>query len=477
MSVPCCLLWRLPSHIVAGIVSSQLGVYELICLDQACCSHTYRPLLHSVFDSITLHNFGCTYALSVITMLMWAKKRGVTVCSLQLDHVDEETDRALGDIVGGRTHDNELCNFDQVLEVNLSTHDLLTDRVVQLIATCFPMLQKLQLKVVPGARENYSRISSGLISIAEGCPELRELVLLRDMSVEPSAVEQFLRRARKLRCYNILGVTDASSMRLTDAMLLAIAESNQGVPHVTELRAQLDVRKKETLTKCGAALGNLQTFEGFCGCDARLEIQLEAMSLMINLEHVTLPSYLLTTLDHSHEKLRTLAVDFTRRWGEAGDVFLKIAACCPHLQSLHLWNGDDMEAPTYLATTLSTLAHCSSRLALILMAVRRPFFSQSPWPRQEMFMKGMALAHPEVMGEGVTLHDATMEALYTQAQQDPAIDAGLARLVASCKQMRRLHIGLSSPEGVTPGAENVTATRQLELTVSIYGFTSTVLYK
>jgi hypothetical protein len=464
---------------VADIVSSQLGLCELVHLDQACCSRMYRPLLLSVFGLSKLQNFNWTYGLCIIAMLKWANNRGVTVCSLQLDRMDEETERALEDIVDCKAkNDSELWTFHQVLEFNLTTHDFFTDRIVQLIAACFPMLQKLQLKVVPcGYKYNHSNISSGLAYLAKVCPELRELVLLRDITVESPAAEQFLRRAHKLCCYNVVGVTEAYSMRLTDAMLLAIAESNHGVPHVTELRAVLDIRMKETLAQCGDALGHIRTFEGFCGCSASLEVQQEAISLMVNLEHVTLPSYLLTSLEPGCYQLCSLTVNFTGRWDDTVDVFLKIIPSCRRLQSLSVWNGDHTELPAFLATTLSALARSSSQVGMILGAVLNPDFPASAPPRRELYLEAYELAFTKLIKEGVLTHNPTVGALCAQAQQDLVTDAGLVRLVASCTQLRRLYIGLSSPEGVTPGAENVTATRQLELTVSIYGFTRTVLYK
>jgi hypothetical protein len=198
---------------------------------------------------------------------------------------------------------------------------------------------------------------------------------------------------------------------------------------------------------------------------------------MVNLEHVTLPSYLLTSLEPGCYQLCSLTVNFTGRWDDTVDVFLKIIPSCRRLQSLSVWNGDHTELPAFLATTLSALARSSSQVGMILGAVLNPDFPASAPPRRELYLEAYELAFTKLIKEGVLTHNPTVGALCAQAQQDLVTDAGLVRLVASCTQLRRLYIGLSSPEGVTPGAENVTATRQLELTVSIYGFTRTVLYK
>jgi hypothetical protein len=95
------------------------------------------------------------------------------------------------------------------------------------------------------------------------CPNLSTLEILppygnyvwQSKAME-AAVATCLRNAHKLRVL-------VAPQLLTDAVLLAIAESNSGVPHITELAMPLAIQYAVTILRCTTALAHLECYEGF----------------------------------------------------------------------------------------------------------------------------------------------------------------------------------------------------------------------
>jgi hypothetical protein len=116
--------------------------------------------------------------------------------------------------------------------------------IEQIAASC-PAIQSLTIGMT--GRLMGSCVASGIASLAGGCTDLRELKLSNCVMSNDGANQAVL------RCLKNLCVLESSSMLLSDALLMTLAECRNDAPYLTELAILWNLQRTATVTGRGGA--------------------------------------------------------------------------------------------------------------------------------------------------------------------------------------------------------------------------------
>jgi hypothetical protein len=488
------LLWRLPHRVSGRFVLSFLTLRDVVQLDRSCCSQKYRPY----YLEITRYNNLAPETgtgIDVLAAVRWAANRRVKCIHLVVSHLNLELEQLIMDspntrvaidlrinrdtpsIPYGREEaltsniqcleietmmscskvplNPALCNLKK-LRVPVDTHNVrwawqlianntgLTSLSVhchltgceKFLSSLCPMENLLTLRLYA----NNIGTEAGVAGLSALCPNLSTLEILppygnyiwQSKAME-AAVATCLRNAHKLRVL-------VAPQLLTDAVLLAIAQSNSGVPHITELTMPLAIQYAATILRCTAALAHLERYEGFDSYFTRCpeHVQRLAGEHMSQLRSLTVRSSFLTVLARIPVNLRDLTVVYgpsnsvepdllcvirrspallslqVQRGSISGAVLHELARYCPQLHTLTAGNlcwdisAKDLQffiqrCPGLVKLIINVTTALTDKVLLIL--------AQQCWYLHELYINKDAR---------VTEH-------------------GLVQLVASCKHLRVLH--------------------------------------
>jgi hypothetical protein len=192
----------------------------------------------------------------------------------------------------------------------LVASDALDSVFVQDANSC-PNLHSLALGGYTADMRKEHRISQGIVSIAEGCPELRELKLLNCTLWDHAANEKILRGLRYLGVLDVL----SAEMLLSDALLKALAERCSGALPLTELKVIWNVLRVDTVAQAAVALVSVRHLVLHTTYPHPPPEPLQAaLALLPQLQDLTLQQFasplspLLSAVAQGSRKLRSISV-------------------------------------------------------------------------------------------------------------------------------------------------------------------------
>jgi hypothetical protein len=493
------LLWRLPYRISGYFVLSFLSLYDIVQLDRSCCSRRLRKVYLETlrFNHAAPEN---EMGIVVTAAAKWSSSRGVKYVHFVVNRSSEELEQLLAGksiaravvdlhvssctpmisynrfgVWAGSVHSLELETVSSCAKVpqhpalcNLKRLNLFVDNTnaywaLQLIANNGGLSFLCMNCVLEGCEQFLDSLctmehlltlrigacdigaAEGIASISLLCPNLTTLEVIHpdaDYATRSSgikfiwegkgletAVAECVRRAHKLRALTL-------PQMLTDTILLALAESNNGVPHLTELNMPLAVQDATTIQSCTAVLARIQHFEGvhlnFLVCPKSLQqVVLQCMS---RLKRLTVPgSYLGIVaklgVNLSHFNVVCSETDATDR------DLPRIVRRCNSLQLLH---GQVTKTVLYeLARSCPQLHSLTAgSICYGVSAVHLQHFVQHCSKLVQLNLP-LNTAMNDTVLRAITRYCADLRVLHihhgTRVTED-----GLVQLVASCKYLREL---------------------------------------
>jgi hypothetical protein len=216
----------------------------------------------------------------------------------------------------------------------------------QVAATC-PNLRSLIIGMPSAANRPLALItpmppiSQGVICVAQGCSELRELRILNCLLLDGVANELMLCGLRHLRVLDVL----TTQMVLSDALLMALAECHSGGPCLTKLNVLWDVQLTTSISQAAAVLANLRrlglrTLYPTPLADALQEGLVRLSRLQdLTLEVPEVPgSQLVSAVALGSPHLRSISVECG--WEDVVDTGLvDVAQRCPLLERVYMKGG------------------------------------------------------------------------------------------------------------------------------------------
>jgi hypothetical protein len=320
----------------------------------------------------------------------------------------------------------------RLLELRLRMYEKVGESVLVQIARCCPRLQTLGLTL----RFDYVSTTfegDGLTALALGCTDFRKLALVGNFNIADHVMQEFFRVAHRLERFDV----QHTSIAINDAALIALAESNGGVPHLTALLAGLQINDIATVHRCATVLSHIRTFTATALISV-LPITRQVVSSLHNVERLEVNSPLLTALRGGcYPKLKWLTVR-----GAGGPVVLhclvEVVQHSPDLQ--YLWTHFSALSPELLAAVAQ---HCPK------LQTFRPCSQFSPITTTDLVsvIQGCPLLTAFGIQAGTVVSDAVLQALAQHSYyleelnlyRDATVtEAGLAQLVKSCKFLRKL---------------------------------------
>jgi hypothetical protein len=318
---------------------------------------------------------------------------------------------------------------------SLSVHCHLTG-CEQFLSSLCPMENLLTLRLYA----NNIGTEAGVAGLSALCPNLSRLEILpsygnyiwQSTGME-AAVGTCLRNAHKLRVL-------VAPQLLTDAVLLAIAESNSGVPHITELTMPLAIQYAATILRCTAALAHLERYEGFDSYFTRCpeHVQRLAGEHMSQLRSLTVRSSFLRVLARIPVNLRDLTVVYGPSNSVEPDL-LCIIRRSPALQSLQVQRGSISGAVLHELARYCPQLHTltADYLCWGISAKALQFFVQR-CPRLVKLIINVTTALTDRVLLVLAQRCWYLHELYIN-KDARVTEHGLVQLVASCKHLRVLH--------------------------------------
>jgi hypothetical protein len=324
----------------------------------------------------------------------------------------------------------------KLLELCLETSSELSDAVLVQIAGSYPNLQRLEL--ILSSTFATTRLSVGLALLAQRCCDLRSFALAGGFSAEDHELQEFLRHAHHLETFDM----SAIDLVINDEALLALMESNNGVPHVTGLLAVVHLEHEDTIRRCAPALAYVREFK-FIRLMTRSPLLEMLLERLCNLEWLMLRAEMLTMLPPSScAKLQWLKIQGTC---DVGDFLPEFVKHTPALKYLCLYNSRSAGTGALL-TSLSK--HCPALQSLIVergvSITTKSLLS---------LVRGCSKLTNLAMPVGKAMTDRALQALaqhsyYLQElhlHRDAVVaEATLLQLVTSCKHLTKLQDNQSS---------------------------------
>jgi hypothetical protein len=346
---------------------------------------------------------------------------------------------------------SELNASENLHELVILLRDTVTGNVFEVVAARFQCLKKLQLTFTTRrsiASEMRPRVE-GLENVGVHCTELEELVVQGPLSIAQESLCEFFLSAHKLR---VIAVRDADWI-LTDNELHALAESNHGVPHLTDIHMMYYFREAATITICAAVLAHIRT----CALSAfPFGRQNALLASMTHVETLVADMFLLPAVAECCTCLRVLQVHCEKNNEELVTYIPVIAKHNPLLESLQLGCVyRDPEEGTVLSAVLSALAVHSPRLRCFVSQISGSCVTAD---KLVSFVHACPQLTTLDVSVGATMTDTVLQALAQHSynlqelhlhREAVVTEVGLVQLVTSCKHLRRLVLSktvILSPE-------------------------------
>jgi hypothetical protein len=326
-------------------------------------------------------------------------------------------------------------------DLTLLVRDELMDALFDQVAVSCPNLRTLK---IGGVGDDYTfaakTISQGVVSLAQGCPDLRELRVVNCVLSDDDANRAMLHGLRNLR---VLDVLDAN-MLLSDAVLQTLAECRSDAPFLTELEIMWNVQRTDTVAQGSVVFANLHRLVLHTAYPPPpVDALLAGLAQLSRLEDLTLKvpglwiSELVAVVAQGSPNLRNILVDCG--WQDSAEAGLvKVAQHCPLLETIHTVGG------TISAVVVQALAqHCPRFRALSGQDARCPVSTVDLLA----LVQGCPLLTTLDLQVGPALNDAVVQALaqhsyYLEKLRLPSgvriSEEALVQLVTSCKYLNTL---------------------------------------
>jgi hypothetical protein len=230
-------------------------------------------------------------------------------------------------------YDALLARRSTLTDLRLRLREELTDALFDRVVTSCPGLRSLDLDCI--GRVSHLDISHGLIRLAEGCPGLRELKVIRCLLRNDLANQAMLRGLKNLCVLEVL----RAKMLLSDDLLLTLAECRSYPPFLTELEINWSVQRTETVAQVSVVLANLRRLVLHSVAPFSIEALEAGLAHLSQVEDLTLcirelPIIkLLTAVAEGSPNLRSLSVDCDVGKSAAKGL-IEIARHCPLLEKI-----------------------------------------------------------------------------------------------------------------------------------------------
>jgi hypothetical protein len=323
-------------------------------------------------------------------------------------------------------------------DLTLLVRDELMDALFDQVAVSCPNLRTLK---IGGVGDDYTfaakTISQGVVSLALGCTDLRELRVVNCILSDDDANRAMLRGLRNLR---VLDVLDAN-MLLSDSVLQTLAECRSDAPFLTDLEIMWNVQRTDTVAQASVVFANLRRLVLHTAYPPPpMDALLAGLAQMSRLEDLTLKvpglwiRELVSVVAQGSPNLRNILVDCG--WQDSAEAGLvKVALHCPLLEKIHTVGG------TISAVVVQALAqHCPRFRALSGQDARCPVSTADLLA----LVQGCPLLTTLDLQVGPALNDAVVEALaqhsyYLEKLRLPSgvriSEEALVQLVTSCKYL------------------------------------------
>jgi hypothetical protein len=229
-------------------------------------------------------------------------------------------------------------------------------------------------------------VSQGIVSVAQGCPNLRELKVYNGVLSDEAANQALLRGLSNLSVLDVLG----ANMLLSDALLQTLAECRSDARFLTDLVIVWNVQRTDAVTQSSVVLNNLRRLMLFSAYPPPpVDALLTGLAQLSRLEHLTLKvlglptSKLVSAVARGSPNLRSISVDCG--WQESAEAgLIEVAQYCPLLEKVH-WNHLRCTTPG-----------SDSALPAIPRAVQRGWTERSDGSGSTGARSGLSAAgHPE----------------------------------------------------------------------------------
>jgi hypothetical protein len=232
-----------------------------------------------------------------------------------------------------------LAKHSGLAELNLLVMQVLTDALFDRVTASFPGLRNLEISDVGDTGSGM--ISQGVVSLAQGCPNLSELKVYGGILGDDIANQVMLRGLTNLR---VLDVRRAK-MLLSDMLLQALAECRSEPPYLTELEITWDVQLTDTVVQAAVVLANLRRLVLHTTYPRPQQDALQmALRMLSHLEVLKLKAHgypanlLVNEVAQGSPNLRKISVDCG--WQDSAQAgLIAVVRHCPFLEEIHTAGG------------------------------------------------------------------------------------------------------------------------------------------
>jgi hypothetical protein len=283
-------------------------------------------------------------------------------------------------------------------------------------------------------------VSQGIVSVAQGCPNLRELKVYNGVLSDDAANQALLRGLSNLSVLDVLG----ANMLLSDALLQTLAECRSDAPFLTDLEIVWNVQRTDTVTQASVVINNLRRLMLFSAYPPPpVGALLTGLAQLSRLEDLTLKvlglptSKLVSAVAQGSPNLRSISVNCA--WQDSAEAgLIEVAQYCPLLEKVHSDRGTISDA------LLQALAqHCPRFRALSSVSGRSTLTAAGLLA----LVQGCPLLATLDLCADAALDDTVLHALSQHSyyleklRLSEVTDESVVQLVASCKHLNTLWCG------------------------------------